>query len=137
MAQDGRHARVRVHGRPIWACACENSELILKCGGQGGTPAEERHILIKEGGMARNQDTKIALTHPLLKGETMILNEKKQVILSTLDIVAYMIRAEIRMRKGKTHPDNYHDMLVQVMTLYDVLNEINRLQSECMEKEEE
>lgn len=67
----------------------------------------------------------------------MTLNEKKQVILSTLDIVAYMIRAEIRNRKGKTHPDNYHDMLVQVMTLYDVLNEINRLQSECIEKEEE
>lgn len=76
-------------------------------------------------------------SHPLLKGETMILNEKKQVTLSTLDVVADMIRAEIKKRKGKTHPDNYHDMLVQVMTLYDVLDEIKRLQSECMEKEEE
>lgn len=67
----------------------------------------------------------------------MILNEKKQVTLSTLDVVADMIRAEIKDRKGKTHPDTYHDMLVSVMTLYDLLDDIKRLQSECMKEGEE
>ena len=67
----------------------------------------------------------------------MILNEKKQVTLSTLDVVADMIRAEIKDRKGKTHPETYHDMLVSVMTLYDLLDEIKKLQSECMEDKEE
>lgn len=76
--------------------------------------------------MARNQDTKIALTHPLLKGETMkLVNEDMEnVRFLTLCQVENWINKRLVEINVHTHPDNYHDMLVRSAELERLLDMI-------------